>query len=357
MLKSSRADTIFLTYEWIKSWVELVKEKIDPYIITIRDANGDLQGIAPFYMTRTCFIRGMNYRTLRIMGDDSTGAEYLDWIANKDRDEDIYKEIALALSRNSGDWDCAWMPNVANWTGARDRILTACGEARFYQHSRSRDFACFMLPETMEEFVAALSGNRRSQLRRQLKKVFGEGAAVVARCEYAGDIHGFLESLFDLHRRRWKSVGEEGSFVKKPFRTLFYRRFCEAAFQKGWLRLFGLRCGSKFKAIQIGYVYNGVFHQMQEGFDPDYFEGAGNALRYKVIEACIEEGLKAYDFLGEMTEHKRRWTAKRREGCDLFIGRKGWKNTLLFFREIWPGGRFLRPLDLYHGYAAGCEAQ
>jgi len=86
----------------------------------------------------------------------------------------------------------------------------------------------------------------------------------------------------------------------------------------------------EFKAVQLGYVYRNAFHQMQEGFDPEYVRGAGNVLRAKVIEECIAEGIGVYDFLGEMTEHKRRWRAKERMGHDLFIGNRNLRNRLLF---------------------------
>jgi hypothetical protein len=82
---------------------------------------------------------------------------------------------------------------------------------------------------------------------------------------------------------------------------------------------------------------------MQEGFDPTYVKGVGNVLRLKVIETCIEEGIQGYDFLGELTEHKRTWGAEKRIGYNLYIGHRSLKNVLLFTKEVWPTGRFLRP--------------
>ena len=72
-------------------------------------------------------------------------------------------------------------------------------------------------------------------------------------------------------------------------------------------------------------------------------------VRPRLALCCVSrtaEGIKAYDFLGEMTEHKRAWLAKERTGCDLFIGHRTIKNRLLFSGEIWPTGRFLRQAPL-----------
>ena len=88
-----------------------------------------------------------------------------------------------------------------------------------------------------------------------------------------------------------------------------------------------------------------MFHSLQEGFDPDATKGIGNVLRARVIARCIEEKLAGYDFLGTMSDHKRRWGAEERLGWDFLIGRPSLKNRLLFSRKIWPTGRYLRPVS------------
>jgi CelD/BcsL family acetyltransferase involved in cellulose biosynthesis len=122
----------------------------------------------------------------------------------------------------------------------------------------------------------------------------------------------------------------------------FYESFAPIALQKGWLRLHALKVDGTFKAAQYGYVYNNTYYILQEGFDPNSFGGIGNILRNLVLKECINEGLKEYDFLGEFTNHKRFWNAKPRDGYDLFIGRKSTKNKLLFWKNIWPTGRYIR---------------
>ena len=343
LLSRSRADTVFLTWEWIRSWSEVVGESVRPFIISVRDNNGSLLGLAPFYLSELSLLGLLPYRALRIMADYATGLDYADWIIRKDCEVEVSHAITKALAEYKKYWDCIWMPNVAGWTGARERILRPCGEQGFFSHERSRDFGVFDLPEDMKKYFQSLSRNRRSQLRRQIKKVLGRNDIRFLRCLTADDLPRFLDALFELHYRRRNKLGDEGTFRRKPDQVIFYRSFTKAAFKKGWLWFFGLEDHGEFKAIQIGYVYNNVFHQLQEGFDPDYIDGVGNVLRTRVIEACIAEGIKAYDFLGDMTEHKRRWGAKLRTGYDFFISHKSLKNRILFTREVWPTGRFLRP--------------
>src|SRR6185503_19962898 len=129
----------------------------------------------------------------------------------------------------------------------------------------------------------------------------------------------------------------------KPAGARFYERFAPRALENGWLRLYGIEADGELKAVQIGYVYGGVFHALQEGFDPAYVAGVGNVLRAAVFEACMGAGLRAYDFLGGLTPHKERWLAQPREGYDVFLGRRNLRNALVFWRPLWPSGRFPRP--------------
>ena len=48
LLESSSADSIFLTWEWISSWLDTVHPAADLFVIAIRDGQGSLVGFAPF---------------------------------------------------------------------------------------------------------------------------------------------------------------------------------------------------------------------------------------------------------------------------------------------------------------------
>ena len=106
--------------------------------------------------------------------------------------------------------------------------------------------------------------------------------------------------------------------------------------------MFDLRIDGVVRAVQYGYAYRDTFLQVQEGYDPAGPDGIGNLLREQVFNTCIAEGLRTYDFMGEFTEHKRRWGSVRRIGSDVFTGHRSLKNRALFTRPVWPTGRYLR---------------
>jgi len=339
LLRESDADSIFLTWEWIRSWADALGQEIRPLTVCVRDARGTLAGIAPLYRAKIRLCRTVPYRVLRVMGDFPTGADYPDWIIRRDSDASTTATIVDAL-RARGGWDCIWMSNMAGWTGSVDRIVAASRARSLHCHTRPRDFACFALPSSKDSYFGSLSKNKKQQLRAEMKRIKERPEIEIVRCDATAQLPAFLAALFDLHHRRWSGKGEAGAFQEQPLEEAFYRRFKLTALRQGWLRLYGLLDGGNFKAVQIGYVYNGVFNQLQEGFDPDYQKGVGNVLRARLIEDCIAEGVHTYDFLGGMSEHKRRWLGQERTGYDLLIGRRTLKNVPLF-RGFWPSCRFM----------------
>jgi CelD/BcsL family acetyltransferase involved in cellulose biosynthesis len=344
LLAQSRAETIFLTWEWIRAWANVVGRQYEPFIVVVRDAAGSLCGIAPLYFAPFSFFRAFRYRVLRMMADSPTGAEYPDWIVRTDCEHGAAACIMRALSEHRREWDCIWLPQVSGWTGAYERIAGNCAPHGFYVNARPIPFAQIELPEALEAYERALSDNRRRQFRAQRSKILRRPGVSIDRCSSADDLPAYLDALIELHGIRRRLLGEEGTFLSRPDEESFYREFVPLAFAAGWLWLSALRENGVFKAVQLGYVYNNAYHQLQEGFDPAFFAGVGNVLRFEVIRQCIEAGIRKYDFLGGYTDHKRRWLARQRNGYDLFIGRAGFTNRVIFFGKVWPTGRYLRPV-------------
>lgn len=343
LLRESRADIFFLSWEWVHAWYSVAGRSVQPFVVTVRDANGFLAGLAPFYFHGHKFLHCLPYRMLRIMADRETGAECLDWIVRADVENDVYRSILSALEKASPHWDCIWMPYVPGWTGATDRMLCACAEQRFFTNTRPIEFGFVNLPTDAEAFYKELSKNMRSQLKRQKNAMIQSRNFEIRSCRSADEIETYIDALFDLHHRRRSVLGDEGVFRRKPREAEFYRTFLPKAQKNGWLRVYGLFVEGTMKAVQLGYVYNGAYYQIQEGFDPGFRSGIGNVLRLHAIEACIAEGLTGYDFLAEMSVHKKRWSATPRFGSDVFIGKRNVKNALLFKSGIWPTGKYLRP--------------
>ena len=346
LLQRSRASSIFLTWEWIHAWRRAIQDSVEPYVIVVRRDTGELAGVAPMYVASVQLLHTLEFRMLRYLADTATGAEYPDWIADARDEPDICDAIAEHLRENFQDWDVIWLRTLSGWTGAEQRVRVSAERHGLFVRSRDYGFTYIELPRELLEFENRFSAKSRQQLRRNSRRIRGMDGIEFARCRSQEELPACLGALFELHQAHWQAEGVDGCFRRKPVEEAFYREMAPIAVQKEWLWLFVLRHKGAIKAVQYGYIFNGTYFQLQEGYDPSFQSGAGNALRHFIIDQCIRAGIEVYDFLGGVSEHKRRWGGVVRTGYDLMIGNQSWRSRLLLGTRMWPTGRFMQERGL-----------
>ena len=338
---------LFLDWLWLNAWIDCQPDDLQLFLVIARDEENQLVGIAPFYRSSFLLINFITYKALRFMADTSSASEYPEFITTADREIEIKNNLWEFISLNK-TWDILWMPNLKGWGEnyiTTKQLLENSKKLRY--NSRPKNFSAFELPKSFDDYLSSLSKSKRTdigQIDRRISKA-SKNSLELLSCRKKEDINYYLESLLDLHYKRWKIKGQKGSFLRNPKLLSFYNKIIPAALESGWLRLFILTSERKPIAAQIGYVYDHRFYAIQEGFDPAFHPGAGNLLRAKVIENCINEHVEEYDFLEGFSDHKRRWGAKCRTGYDLFIYKKNLKNLIFALKDIWPTGRYMKPLN------------
>jgi CelD/BcsL family acetyltransferase involved in cellulose biosynthesis len=341
LVQFSPGNSIFLTWEWLSAWNRHVAKDIPLFIIAVFDEQEHPQAFLPLYQSSFRLFKCISYKCLRPMGDCHCGAEYPDIISSPDAMEDALQCIDKCLEPHRDKWDCLYLPYVSGWTSAASRMARLNTHNRAFFRQRVAVFSSIPLPESIEEYNHNMLGSLYPLIRRQKKKLKQTGRISISLCQQEQDLPLYLDSLFHLHKKRWESIGQQGSFVRRPLMQDFYAGFAATALQKGWLKLFSLQIDGVTLAVQIGYLYHGVFYHLQEGFDPDGPGGIGNVLRHAVIDWCITNKVQEYDYLGGDEDHKLKWGATRRTGYHLFCGARSPKNFLLALADIWPSGRFI----------------
>lgn len=343
LLARSRADSVFLTWEFVTAWLDVLRPQCELRVLAVRDEEGCLAGIAPFYLAPLKLVGALPYRCLRVLGDEGSAADYPDIIADTQREPEVLAALADALTDLSG-WDCLWMARVATWRGAVDRIQALCDRAGFSIRTRGRPFSIIYLPASFDDYLNLLSKKTRYNLRRGRRQCEDLGPTRMITCANTGDIPLFLDELVRLHQSHWESAGDMGTFRRHPDLRLFFEEAARRMLSRGWLRLSGLEIRGQMHAAQYGFAYRGTYSAIQEGYDPGLAEvtcGVGNVARAAAIEGAIAEGLRVYDFLDGDTWHKQRWGAEVHEGHDLFVQRQSIRTLPLRAGRVWPTGRYL----------------
>ena len=345
LVGKSSNPSIFLTWEWIQAWRRVSKDVVSPFVVAVRDREKRLCAVAPLYRSKFLLLGSVSYRALRFMSDIATGSDYPDWIVDQSVETEAAEAVSRELKARAGEWDVIWLSSVAGWTSTDQRIIRSAANAGLLAKFRTRPFSAFALPADSMDFENSFSSRHRQQMRRNFRRTEKMEGVQFVRCNTDDQVSVFLDALFDLHQKRWKSVGLDGCFVRRPAEASFYREFAKLAFSNGWLAAYGILENGIFRAVQFGYTYNGAYLQLQEGYDPDFQQGAGNALRLFAIRDLIERGVAEYDFLAGDSEHKRRWNAVVRDGFDILLGSGSLRSRVMIGAGIWPSGRWVRQVN------------
>jgi CelD/BcsL family acetyltransferase involved in cellulose biosynthesis len=316
LLADSRSPSVFQTWEWLYTWWRHLAPSRRPAILAVR-REGRLDAIAPL-VTRGWDVRRLQlYRSLSFLGtplrSGNVGSDYLDVIVRRDRPEALI-ELAAALTRRGRVLDLAQVPSES---ADLDRLTDALRDANW--SLRRQD--CGLCPvvdldgQTWESYLATRGREHRYAVQRKLRAL-RKGAEVRFERAQSEEERGVaLRLLLDLHERRWrekKDAEPSDAFSTVALRG-FHETFTRRALEQGWLRLYVLRVDGVPAAALYGLRHGSTFSFYQSGFDPAFARrGVGVVTMALSIEAAIQEGAAAYDFLHGAEEYKFHWANRTR---------------------------------------------
>lgn len=64
LLARSRASSVFMTWAWLDTWLSIRAPRPSIFVICVRDAGGQLIGVAPYYASEYVLVKTIPYRAL-----------------------------------------------------------------------------------------------------------------------------------------------------------------------------------------------------------------------------------------------------------------------------------------------------
>jgi len=316
LLIRSRADTIFLTWQWQKVWWDFLSEGAQLSIVTVRDG-GELIGLAPFHALPP----SEGPETLRLIGGVEV-SDYLDIIAANGREETVYTTLWEFLIH---DYDRRWeIIDLHNVPAASPTLTTLPSNVRKtkgVQVTAEVEDVCpvINLPSNWEEYLSFLNKKQRHELRRKIRKANKEA---VVRWYYVQDekaVQAEVGDFIELHKR---SAQKKQGFMNQRMQS-FFQAIARTTFNQGWLRLSFILIGDVKTATMLCFDYNDSILVYNSGYDPQLYAplSTGTVLLAYCIQDAIEKGRKVFDFLRGREEYKYRLGGQDTKVYNLRISR------------------------------------
>jgi len=316
LLKRSRSDTVFSTWQWQTIWWDCFGQDAQLSIVTVREA-GELIGLAPLYALPSSESR----RTMRLVGGVEV-SDYLDIIVAGGREDLAYTALWRCLTDEpSYPWEVLDLHNVPASSPTLTVLSGLARKTQGIEVGGEVEEVCPVidLPSTWERYLSLLNKKQRHEVRRKIRNAEREASV---RWYYAQDemsLHTEVEDFIRLHQ---KSDRGKMAFMNRRKQD-FFHAIARAAFEHGWLKLAFLVINEVKVAAIFCFAYDDAILVYNSGYDPQLYSSlsTGIVLLAYCIRDAIQEGRKTFDFLRGEEEYKYRFGAVRTDVHNLRISR------------------------------------
>lgn len=322
--------SIFSSWEWLSAWWRAFGEGQQLRFLAFFDARQELIGVAGLALTYQKIFRVGSLRLLRLMGDGSGDSDNLDIIARPGYEAHIADAFLQYLLLCRGVWDYCALNTLPAYSPVAQCLVQKM-ELQNWPHFTSSRLGCVIdLPQDWESYRKQLTYNERGQLGKYTRRLEREYQVRFYEAPES-ELDSCLQSLFDLHQKRWVSQGEPGSFASAA-RRKFYHDLSRLFLKRRWLQLWMLELNGVNVGAEYDFLWKDTVYCLQGGFEPDMASGhIGYVLRGLVLKQLVETGVAHYDFLAGAQSYKGRWGGRETTYFDLQFARP-WSRGGIYLR-------------------------
>ena len=295
----------FLRFEYMETWWQTLGGGEWPsgelFIVTARQENGELAGIAPLFFTNN----RDGLPALMLLGSIEI-SDYLDLIV-KTPDLDGFSTALLGLlaGPDAPAWQVLDLYNLPEDSPSLTALRSAA-EQRGWQFATQQLQACprIPLPGDWETYLAGIDKKQRHEIRRKMRRA--EESEQSVRW-YIVDDESQLDAEIDAFLELMAQDPEKERFLTQVMRTQM-RTSVHAAFQAGWLQLAFLEIGGQKAAGYLNFDYANHIWVYNSGLNFNLRElSPGWVLLGNLLRWANENGRESFDFMRGDEDYKYRF--------------------------------------------------
>jgi CelD/BcsL family acetyltransferase involved in cellulose biosynthesis len=276
--------TPFQSHAWARAWWRHWAEGSRPWLLTVREA-GRLVGLAP--------LRSWNRFGMRLLRVNEEPGDYWDLLALPEDRAAVEEVIGRELLRRDRDWDAivlSRLPQGSSTAGS----LARCGLRAV--HRTATPCPALALPDSFDAYLATLPRDRRSNVRRRLRKL--DSGQLELRTPSVEDLPAAIGRWQALRIRQWRAMGKRitPEHTEPRFRDFLVEATTELVPAGLALVWEFLRAGQLVGSF-INFCNAGTFYHYLGAFDPELGHlSIGNVATAEGIRSSIAAGRSYYDF-------------------------------------------------------------
>ena len=326
LLAQSPNNTISLTWDWVRNWIDVYIDSDQLLCIAIYDKQ-KLVGLAPLWVKQTSYFGIIKLKVLSFIGSEEICPDHLDFIiAEKyiNKIPKLFWEAVFGPLRKHWDiWEYHYVPSDSQILHQFCQIAGIEYNCMKYEIEGYSICPYIALPDNWNNYVSSLSGNQRRALKISTDLIENAGTVSWDICKDVSNLDNLLASHIRLHHKSWQDRGQSGSFNTKKF-NVFHRKFAENRLSRNELLLCSLNLDGNPIGSFYGFEHNKIMYYYLLGVDREAVPKAsiGRVVIGNCVRLSIERGCKELDLLRGFESYKYDWTKyERREWLVTFYNR------------------------------------
>jgi CelD/BcsL family acetyltransferase involved in cellulose biosynthesis len=293
LLQRSRADVVFLTFEWLSTWWRHFGKGNQLFVVVLKEAE-QIVALAPLMVTTRD-----GFRHLTIIGGHTS--EYKDFIIRDDVPLESTIEAILQTVLGEKCWDFFKVDGLREDSPSLDSLKTMLPhqgrlKATWYENDVS---PYILIDQPWEGYWGSLKSSTRNDCARRMKMLSREiGEATYHWPKDFAEVDHYLDELIKLHLDRRREVTRTFSVFESSLMVDFYKDLTRELFERQWLSLPALLVNGEIAAIHFGFEYGNKYFYYMPTFNQKFTKySPAKALLFRLLNDAFTRGLKEFDFL------------------------------------------------------------
>jgi CelD/BcsL family acetyltransferase involved in cellulose biosynthesis len=314
LLANSASHVPFLRHEYLSTWWRTLGggewSQGDLCIVTAREKNGSLSGIAPLFATENLD----GEPSLMLLGSIEI-SDYLDLIVPAN-ELPTFLEALLELLDSSAapGWRILDWYNILDGSPTLPALKYIVEKAGWSYTQRKLQHCPYIpLPGDWDTYLGGIKKKQRHEIRRKMRRAAdNERPTDWYIIQDESNLEAEMEDFFTLMAQD----PEKEDFLTEAMRAQM-QAVVKAAFQADWLQLAFLEVGGEKAAGYLNFDYGDHIWVYNSGFDFKFSElSPGWVLLGHLLKWANEQGREAFDFMRGNEAYKYRFG-----GIDRFVVR------------------------------------